>query len=139
MARVMLSARVTEPQAEALKAYAEEAGLPLYQATVRALELGIAQLVSGQAKADSDAPVQTVPASLDEDILTELCDAIERLSTRAELTDRLTQRTLYAAGAAYAAALAPHGEGQEHRAQIAQDADRIFERQLAKAREGNEG
>lgn len=44
---------------------------------------------------------------------------MERLSTRAGLIDRFVQRTLYAVGA---------GEG-------AQDANAVFKRQLAKARE----
>lgn len=63
-----------------------------------------------------------------------LREAIDRLTTRSELTDRLIQRTLYAAGAAYAAPLAEPGQGEERLAQIARDADRIFDRQLAKAK-----
>ena len=133
--RVMLTARVTDTQAAALKGYAAEVGLPLYQATVRALELGIAALVGGRgaepAKADPGTAAG-VPAGEVE----ALREALERLTVRAELTDRLTQRTLYAAGAAYAAALAGPGEGEERLAQIARDADRIFDRQLAKAKEG---
>jgi hypothetical protein len=46
------------------------------------------------------------------------------------------QRTLYASCASYAASIAAPGEGAEHLATIAADADRIFDRQLAKAREG---
>ncbi len=135
MPRVMLTARVTDSQAAALKGYAAEVGLPLYQATVRALELGIAALVGGRgaepATADPGAATGVVAGEVEA-----LRDAVERLTVRAELTDRLTQRTLYAAGAAYAAALAGPGEGEERLAQIARDADRIFDRQLAKAREG---
>lgn len=131
MGRVMLTGRVTEPQAAALRGYAEEAGLPLYQATVRALELGIAALVGAR----DFEPVQTAPASLTDDGNGELREAIERLALRVELSDRVIQRTLYAAGAAYAAALAGPGEGDEHMAAITRDADRIFERQLAKAKE----
>lgn len=130
MARVMLTARVTDAQAAALKSYAAEVGLPLYQATVRALELGIAALVGGRGA----EPVQSAPAGLPVGEIEALREAVERLTVRAELTDRLTQRTLYAAGAAYAAALAGPGEGEERLAQIARDADRIFDRQLAKAR-----
>ena len=135
MPRVMLTARVTDTQAAALKSYAAEVGLPLYQATVRALELGIAALVGGRgvelARHDQ-APTASAPAGEIE----ALREAVDRLTTRAELTDRLTQRTLYAAGAAYAASLAGPGEGEERLATIARDADRIFDRQLAKAREG---
>ena len=142
----MLTGRVTEPQADALKAYAESAGLPLYQATVRALELGIAALAEPQ----SGEPVQAAPASLDSEAIESLRASIEKmiarheaqgdmlsqLAMRADLSDRLTQRALYAAGAAYAAALAGPGETEEHRAEIARDADRIFERQLAKVSDG---
>lgn len=142
----MLTGRVTEPQADALKAYAESAGLPLYQATVRALELGIAAL----AGPESGEPVQAAPASLDSQAIEALRASIERMIERheaqadmlsqivmrADLSDRLTQRALYAAGAAYAAALAGPGETEDHRAEIARDAERIFARQLAKVQEG---
>lgn len=130
--RVMLTARVTDTQAAALKSYAADVGLPLYQATVRALELGIAALVGGRGA----EPVKHAPAaSVSAGEVEALRDAVGRLTVRAELTDRLTQRTLYAAGAAYAAALAGPGQGEEHMAQVARDAERIFDRQLAKARE----
>ena len=68
--------------------------------------------------------------------LTALRETVDRLTLRAELTDRLVQRTLYASCASYAASLAAPGEGAERLAAIAEDADRIFDRQLAKAREG---
>lgn len=135
MPRVMLTARVTDTQAAALKSYAADVGLPLYQATVRALELGIAALVGGRGA----EPVRHDPApiaSISAGEVEALREAVDRLTVRAELTDRLTQRTLYAAGAAYAAALAGPGRGDEHMAQVARDAERIFDRQLAKAREG---
>ena len=113
---MMLTGRVTEPQADALKAWAEKAGLPLYQATVRALELGIAALAEPQ----SGEPVQAAPASLDSEAIEALrasiekmierhdaqADMLSQIVMRADLNDRLTQRALYAAGAAYAAALA---------------------------------
>ena len=135
MPRVMLTARVTDTQAAALKSYAAEVGLPLYQATVRALELGIASLVGGRgAEPARHDPAPIAGAQAGE--IEALREAIDRLTTRAELTDRLTQRTLFAAGAAYAAALAGPGQGDEHMAQVARDAERIFDRQLAKAREG---
>lgn len=141
----MLTGRVTEPQADALKAWAEDAGLPLYQATVRALELGIAALAEPQ----SGEPVQAAPTSLDSEAIESLrasienmierhdaqTDMLSQIVMRANLSDRLTQRALYAAGAAYAAALAGPGETEEHRAEIARDADRIFARQLAKVQE----
>ena len=131
----MLTARVTDTQAAALKSYAADVGLPLYQATVRALELGIALLVGGRgAEPVRHDPVPAVGAPAEE--IEALREAVDRLTTRAELTDRLTQRTLFAAGAAYAAALAGPGQGDEHMAQVARDAERIFDRQLAKAREG---
>lgn len=131
MPRVMLTARVTDTQAAVLKSYAAEAGLPLYQATVRALELGIAALVGGRGV----EVVPVVSAGPTGSEIDGLRDAVERLTLRAELADRLAQRTLYAAGAAYAAALAGPGNGEERLAQIASDADRIFERQLARAQE----
>ncbi len=131
MPRVMLTARVTDTQAAVLKSYAAEAGLPLYQATVRALELGIAALVGGRGAEAAPA----VSSGIGVGEIDGLRDALERLTLRAELADRLAQRTLYAAGAAYAAALAGPGEGEERLAQIARDADRIFERQLARAQE----
>ena len=134
MTRVMLTARVTDTQAAALKSYAAEVGLPVYQATVRALELGIAALVGGRgiepARAASAPDAGVLP-----DQVEALREAVERLTVRAELSDRVNQRTLYAAGAAYAAALAGPTEAPERLATIAADADRIFERQLARARE----
>ena len=149
MARVMLTGRVTEPQADALKAWAEDAGLPLYQATVRALELGIAALAEPHSSNGNGEPVQAAPASLDSEAIEALRTSIEKMIERheaqadmlsqivmrADLSDRLTQRALYAAGAAYAAALAGPGETEDHRAEIARDADRIFARQLAKVQE----
>lgn len=131
MPRVMLTARVTDTQAAALKSYAADVGLPLYQATVRALELGIAALVGGRGP----EALKDETSSNGNSEMEALREAIERLTLRAELADKLTQRTLYAAGAAYAAALAGPGQSEEHKAQIASDADRIFDRQLAKARE----
>lgn len=141
--RVMLTGRVTETQAAALRAYADEVGLPLYQATVRALELGIAALIGGRGAAPI-ASAEGVPGVLEragesiasEAELSALREAVDRLTDRAELTDRLVQRTLYASCASYAASIAAPGEGAEHLATIAADADRIFDRQLAKAREG---
>jgi hypothetical protein len=131
----MLTARVTDTQAAALKSYATDVGLPLYQATVRALELGIASLVGGRgAEQVRHDPVPVADGSTEE--IEALREAIDRLTIRAELNDRLTQRTLFAAGAAYAAALAGPGQGDEHMASITRDAERIFDRQLAKAREG---
>ena len=135
MPRVMLTARVTDTQAAALKSYAADVGLPLYQATVRALELGIAALVGGRGASPEDNLKGPDLVTSDPE-LAALREAVDRLTVRAELTDRLTQRTLYAAGAAYAAALAGPGEGEQRLAAITQDADRIFDRQLAKAREG---
>lgn len=137
MARVMLTGRVTDTQAAALKGYAAEVGLPLYQATVRALELGIAALVGGRGAtalpgANLDASSGSIVATPAE--VEALREAVERLTFRAELADRLIQRTLYAAGAAYAAALTGPGEGEAYMARIARDADLIFDRQLAKAR-----
>lgn len=134
MPRVMLTARVTDTQAAALKSYAADVGLPLYQATVRALELGIAALVGGRG-AEPVRPDPAPAASVSAGEVEALRDAVDRLTVRAELTDRLTQRTLYAAGAAYAAALAGPGQGEEHMGRIARDAEVIFGRQLAKARE----
>ncbi|WP_174279636.1 hypothetical protein [Sphingomonas bacterium] len=133
MARVMLTARVTDTQAAALKSYAAEVGLPVYQATVRALELGIAALVGGRG-AEPARPEPTPAASVSAGEVEALREAVDRLTVRAELTDRLTQRTLYAAGAAYAAALAGPTQDADRLAGIAADADRIFDRQLARAR-----
>lgn len=134
MARVMLTGRVTESQAAALRSYAADVGLPVYQATVRALELGIAALVGGRG-VQAAKPDPAASPALATDEIEALREAVDRLTMRAELADRIAQRTLYAAGAAYAAALAAPGNGEERMAQISRDADRIFERQLAKARE----
>lgn len=136
MARVMLTARVTQAQAAALKCYADEAGLPLYQATVRAIELGIAALVQGRS-AEPVLPAETAGHSEEIGALREV---VEQLMIRAELNDAVTQRSLFAAGAAYAASLAVAGQGSsaERLAQIkdeiARDSRAIFERQLAIAR-----
>lgn len=135
MPRVVLTGRVTDTQAAALKSYAAEVGLPLYQATVRALELGIAALVGGRGAAPAETPKGPGPVTSDPE-LAALREAVDRLALRAELSDRLTQRTLYAAGAAYAAALAGPTEEPGRLEEIARRADRIFDRQLAKAREG---
>lgn len=136
-----MTARVTEAQATALKTWATDAGLPPYQATVRALEIGIAALVGGKAPVpERAAETKPDPASADE--LAALRAAIEELTDRAALTDRLVQRTLFASGAAYAAALAAAGEGasadraEAIKGEVARDAEAVFERQLTKAREG---
>ena len=138
MARVMLTGRVTEAQAAALRAHAEAVGLPMYQATVRALELGIAALTGGR-----EPPAPAVDRAIAQaSIMEEVRSMMDRLATRAELSDRLVQRTLYAAGAAYAAALAGATDGAEPeradaiKRDVARDADAVFERQLARAREG---
>lgn len=135
--RVMLTARVTETQAAALREYAGEVGLPMYQATVRALELGIAALVGGRgiepARAGNEGEKKSPELELNL-----LHEAVDRLTLRAELSDRLNQRTLYAAGAAYAASLAGPTSDPERLAEITRDADRIFDRQLAKARAGSD-
>lgn len=135
MVRVMLSARVTETQAAALRSYAADVGLPYYQATVRALELGIAALVGGKTEA---AMVPVVPpVELDA-----LHDAVGDLLARSERTERLLQRTLFAAGAAYAAAMAAAGEGASPervtaiKDEIVRDSQHIYDRQLAKAQAG---
>ena len=138
MARVMLTGRVTDAQAAALRAHAEAVGLPMYQATVRALEHGIAILTG-----DRDTPVPTadrVKAPVSE--LERLRTTIERLTIRAELRDRLVQRALYMSCAAYAAALAAatKGAAPEQVNEIERDvthvADAVFGRQLARAWEG---
>ena len=134
MARVMLTARVTDSQAAALRAYAAEVGLPLYQATVRALEIGIATLVGGR----SDAPATGVASPAHDTSAIE--DALGELVARADRSDALLQRTLFAAGAAYAAGLAAAGEGTAPeraaaiKVEVARDSEAIFERQLAMAR-----
>ena len=134
MGRVVLGARVTDSQAAALRAYAEQAGLTFYQASVRAVELGIAALVGGRGAEPAEA--RQGPDQVTHDMeISALREAIDRLTVRAELSDRLTQRTLYAAGAAYVAALAGPTEEPERLAEIARRADRVFDRQLAKARE----
>ena len=134
MARVMLTGRVTDSQAAALRAYAAEVGLPLYQATVRALEIGIATLIGGRgegAATDATAPAPDTTA---------IEDALGELMARADRSDALLQRTLFAAGAAYAAGLAAAGEGVPPeraaaiKAEVARDSEAIFERQLAMAR-----
>lgn len=134
MARVMLTARVTDTQAAALRGYAAEVGLPLYQATVRALELGIAALIGGRGAEPASADANPAP-SVGVGEVEAIREEVERLTVRAELADRLTQRTLYAACAAYAAAMAGPGQSNKHKADVAEDADEIFFRQLAKARE----
>lgn len=134
MARVMLTGRVTDTQAAKLRDYAASIGLPLYQATVRALELGIATLTNEHQNAGEEPP-QSAAAMPDPELLA-LREMVDRLALRAELADRIIQRSLYTSCASYAAALAGPGHGEEHMAQIARDADRIFERQLGKAREG---
>lgn len=137
MPRVMLTARVTDTQAAALKAYATDVGLPLYQATVRALEIGIATLIGGRGAGELPAPnpPQVVPPIDHEAVL----DGLGALMARADQTDALIRRTLFAAGAAYAAGLAAAREGvtparaDEVMAEVARDSEAVFERQLAKA------
>ena len=136
MARVMLTGRVTDSQAAALRAYAADVGLPLYQATVRALEIGIATLIGGRGEgAGTEA---AVPAPVPDTGAIE--EALGELMARADRSDALLQRTLFAAGAAYAAGLAAAGEGAPPeraaaiKAEVARDSEAIFERQLAMAR-----
>ena len=141
MARVMLTARVTDTQAAALKAWAAEAGLPAYQATVRALEIGIAALV-GRQDAKSEPGVASSASNVAGLARNEAIEtALGELFARADRSDALLRQTLFAAGAAYAAALAAAGEGasaeraEAIKGEVARDAERVFERQLAKAQE----
>jgi hypothetical protein len=145
MGRVVLGARVTDAEAEALRVYAAQTGLTFYQATIRAVEVGIAALTA----AADNTPEAVVPDGLSAQAVQDLRDTIEslrltveglcdtntRLTTHIELTGKVAQRSLYAAGAAYAAALAGPGTSDAHKAEILTDANRIFERQLAKAQE----
>lgn len=134
MARVMLTGRVTDSQAAALRAYAADVGLPLYQATVRALEIGIATLIGGRGEGAVTAVAAPVPDT------GAIEEALGELMARADRSDALLQRTLFAAGAAYAAGLAAAGEGAPPeraaaiKAEVARDSEAIFERQLAMAR-----
>lgn len=145
MARVLLGARVTDAQADALRGYAGEAGVTFYQATVRAIEIGITVLTSGGGTSPGQVPPAGHLVEADKGLrdtveslrgmIEGLCETNERLAIRTDLITKVAQRGLYAAGAAYAAALAGPGKGDAHMAEIARDADRIFERQLAKAQE----
>ena len=135
MARVMLTARVTDSQAAALRAYAADVGLPLYQATVRALEIGIATLVGGRREGPQSEPRASETVST-----TAIEDALGELMARADRSDALLRRTLFASGAAYAAGLAAAGEGVAPeraaaiKTEVARDSEAIFDRQLAMAR-----
>ena len=146
MSRVVLGARVTDSEAEALRAYAEGAGITFYQATVQALAAGISTLTSDLKATPTQAPpaansAETV-AGLNDTLnalrstIEAMSDVITDLKIRAGLSEQVGQRSLYAAGAAYAAALAGPGKGEDHMAGIVQDANRIFERQLAIAQQG---
>lgn len=133
MARVLLSARVTQAQAAVLRAYAEEAGLPLYQATVRALERGIAALVSEH---------EAVPAAPSEPIdISSIEEGMGVLQAHIERVGKIGEQALYAAGAAYAAGVASAKEQMPSDLHagfdqaLKREADQIFERQLAKAQE----
>lgn len=145
MARVLLQGRVSETQAATLRAYADEVGLPLYQATVRALELGIAALVTRTATDGAEVATPVAKSgTIDADSAS--IEAIEialgEIMARSERSDVLLRQTLFAAGAAYAAALAAAGEGasldrkEAILGEVALDAQAVFERQLAKTREG---
>lgn len=146
MGRVVLGARVTDAEAEALRAYAAQTGLTFYQATIRAVEVGIAALTAAAdgtpagvaAAGPSTQAVEDLRETIERLRITVegLCDTNARLTTHIELTGKVAQRALYAAGAAYAAALAGPGTSDAHKAEIADDANRIFERQLAKAQAG---
>ena len=133
MPRVMLTGRVIDTQAAALRSYAAEVGLPMYQATVRALELGIAVLVGWRGPEPAKLEEEGTPYPVHDDLI-ELKEAIDKLTTRAELTDGLVQRTLYMAGAAYSASLASQPQEAYRLKSIARDADQVFIEQLAKAR-----
>ena len=134
MSRVVLSARVTQTQSDALRAYAAQAGLPFYQATVRALEAGIAILAGSP---DADAAPQVEPVNLDR-----IEEGLGLLQAHIERIGQMSERALFAAGASYAAgvvsaksAMTPD-ERKSFDDDVAREADRIFARQLAIARGG---
>lgn len=132
MSRVMLSARVTKAQADALRQFADEAGLPLYQATVRALERGIEALTENKTETTSPP---SEPVNLDR-----IEEGIGILQAHVERIEALNDRSLFAAGAAYAATViaAKTGMSADERKQfdkaIATEANKIHKRQLDKAR-----
>ena len=133
MARVLLSARVTQAQAAVLRAYADEAGLPLYQATVRALERGIAALVS-----EHEAVPDTTSVTFD---ISSIEEGMGVLQAHIERVGKIGEQALYAAGAAYAAGVASAKEQMPSDlhagfdSALKREADQIFKRQLAKAQE----
>jgi hypothetical protein len=130
MARQIVTTRLTEAQVAVLKNYAEQNGITFYRAVSHAVERGLAAMLGGAELAGSGV---SWPEQLE--------DGLAMLQAHADRNERLAKQGLYAVGATYAAIIAvaksslPPDQAQAFDERITAEADRIFQRQLAKALE----
>lgn len=130
MARQIVTTRLTEGQVAVLRSYAEQHGMTFYRAASHAIERGLATMV-GAPEIGSAAT----------DWHEELDDGVAMLQAQADRNERFSKQTLYAVGATYAAIVAlaksnlPPDQASALDARITAEADRIYERQVAKALE----
>jgi hypothetical protein len=130
MARQIVTTRLTEAQVAALRSYAEQNGMTYYRAVSHAVERGLAAMMGGPE-------IRGGSVSLPD----ELHDGMAMLHEQADRNERFAKQALYATGAAYAAIVAvaknnlPPDQAQAFDARIAEEAGRIFERQIGKALE----
>lgn len=134
MSRQTVTTRLTEVQAAVLRRYAEQQGMTFYRATAHALERGLAAMVGDPEIGTDPTSVAAQPEGLE--------DAIGVLQAQADRGERFAKQSLYAAGAAYAAIVAvaktsmTADEARAFDTRVSDEAERIFERQTAKALEG---
>lgn len=87
MHRVSLSLRLTRTQDAAVQRYAEAHGVTRYQAAIRVMEAGLAAIVASSTPPSGDG--------------TDTAAAIGELMVRADRLERLIDRALFTAAAAY--------------------------------------
>lgn len=126
MSRTPVSLRLTRPQIAFLRRHAEAHGVSLYQASNRAMEAGLAALAGVAEPGATEEPIAG--------LIGELVARVERL-------ERLADRALYSAAAAYAyarqAALAGARDARAMDEAITEVAGEAYRRQRDLARGGS--
>ncbi|PHY21504.1 hypothetical protein [Caulobacter sp. BP25] len=126
MSRTPVSLRLTRAQIAFLRRHAEAHGVSLYQSSTRAMEAGLAALAGASEPGAAEEPIAA--------LIGELLARIERL-------ERLADRALYSAAAAYSyarqAALAGARDAKVLDDAVAEAAGEAYRRQRDLARGGS--
>lgn len=126
MRLVQISIRVAPALDAAVIRFAQSAGITKYQAMIRAVETGVAELV-GQ---------QPAPAVISNDVT----DALGEIQAHIAYLGRLADRSLYAAALAWAAARQSALRGEPSPDDVNQRlidiGEQAYRRQVSQAREG---